>query len=290
MGYPRVTAEEWAKRALTVNAIWLDLPETSNHRGRLQCATCLYKWVATGSNIRNKQGCPKCAKNAPISNDEWALRAKKIGAKWLELPTKATDKKPIICEKCGFIWQTFAYNVYSGYGCHACAKREKVSSEEWENRARKVKAKWLRLPKGRAGKGDLLCAACNYVWSATGKSVSGGSGCPACANHGYSPNKPGSLYVLDFGNGQIGYGISNFPDDRLKTHSKRIAFDNYRLWDFDDGRVPEKIENSIKRQYATAFHVDLKIDGFRTEAVDAWPFAEFCKFVDMLIESEVAHA
>ena len=42
MGYPRVTAEEWAKRALTVNAIWLDLPETSNHRGRLFSEFCKF--------------------------------------------------------------------------------------------------------------------------------------------------------------------------------------------------------------------------------------------------------
>lgn len=290
MGSPRVTVEGWVARALAVNAKWLEIPKTSNHRALLQCFTCKHKWVASGANVTRKQGCPKCAKNAPISNDEWALRAEKIGAKWLEVPTKATDKKPIVCIKCGFKWESFAYNIYSGYGCHACAGREKVSPNIWQDRAVKVGAKWLTTPSGRANKGELQCVKCSHVWRASGKSVSSGSGCPACANHGYSPNKPGSLYVLDFGNGQIGYGISNFPDDRLKTHSKRIAFGNRRLWNFKDGRIPEKIENFIKRQYATAFHIDLKIDGFRTEAVGAWPFAEFCKFVDMLIESEVAHA
>jgi predicted Zn-ribbon and HTH transcriptional regulator len=290
MGYPRVTAEEWSRRALAVNSEWLEIPKTSNARAKLLCLVCAHTWVATGANIKNKQGCPKCAKNAPISDDEWALRADKIGAKWLELPTKATDKKPIVCKKCGFSWKAFAYNVYSGYGCHACAGREKVSSEEWDFRALKVNAKWLELPAGRAGKGKLQCIKCLHVWQASGKSISSGSGCPACANHGYSPAKPGTLYVLDFENGSIGYGISNVPADRLRTHSRRIFFRQHRLWNFTDGRLPEKLETAIKRQYAPTFHVDLKIDGFRTEAIGNWPFAEFCKFVDMLIEGEVTHA
>ncbi len=290
MGYPRVTAEEWAKRASIVNAIWIEIPKTANDRANLRCTICSHGWAATGANIQNKQGCPKCAKTLPVSPDEWEARAEKIGAKWLELPTKAVDKKPIVCKKCGFIWQTFAYNVYSGYGCHACAGREKVSDDEWAARALKVNAKWLKLPGGRAGKGELQCAECSHVWWAVGRSVSSGHGCPTCANHGYSPAKRGTLYVLDFDNGAIGYGISNVPGGRLMTHSRRITFTQYRLWDFADGRIPEKLENAIKRKYAAPFHVDLKIDGFRTEALENWPFAEFCKFVDMLIEGEVSHA
>ena len=191
-----------------------------------------------------------------VTVEGWVARALAVNAKWLEIPKDTKSKFKLQCLTCSHEWFGIGNNIQQGHGCPKCAKSP-LSYAEWES---------------------------------DGDRVSKGHGCPACANHGYSPNKPGALYVLDFGNGQIGYGISNFPDDRLKTHSKRIAFDNYRLWNFDDGRVPGKIENSIKRQYATAFHVDLKIDGFRTEAIGTWPFAEFCKFVDMLIQSEVTHA
>lgn len=224
-----------------------------------------------------------------VNVEGWVARALAVNAKWLEIPKDTKSKFKLQCLTCSHEWFGIGNNIQQGHGCPKCAKRP-LSSAEWTSRAEKINAEFIEIPKGSDHACRLLCAKCGHEWESDGDRVSKGHGCPACANHGYSPNKPGSLYVLDFGNGQIGYGISNFPDDRLKTHSKRIAFDNYRLWDFDDGRVPEKIENSIKRQYATAFHVDLKIDGFRTEAVDAWPFAEFCKFVDMLIESEVAHA
>ena len=229
MGAPKVTAEEWAKRALTVNAAWLEIPTNTKSKFKLRCLTCTHEWVAIGNNIQQGHGCPKCGKS-PLSRDEWELRAKNINAIFIEIP-KGSD--------------------------HACR---------------------------------LSCTLCGNEWQSDGDRVSKGHGCPACANHGYSSTKPGTLYVLDFENGSIGYGISNVPDDRLRTHSRRIKFNQARLWNFTDGRIPEKLENSIKRQYAPPFHVDLKVDGFRTEAVGNWPFSEFCKFVDMLIEGEAAHA
>lgn len=224
-----------------------------------------------------------------VTAEEWVRRASKVNAQWLEIPKNTKSKFKLRCLNCKHEWLGLGNNIQQGHGCPACAKRP-LSREEWELRAKHINATFVEIPKGSDHTCRLLCGACSNEWQSDGDRVSKGHGCPACTNHGYSSTKSGALYVLDFENGSIGYGISNVPSDRLRTHSRRINFKQYHLWNFADGRIPEKIEKAIKRQYAPAFHVDLKIDGFRTEAIGDWPFAEFCKFVDMLIEGEVAHA
>lgn len=57
--------------------------------------------------------------------------------------------------------------------------------------------------------------------SRTNRSNGGGSGCPSCAQTGFDPNKEGWLYFLSHPDWEmLQIGITNFPDDRLSTHTK----------------------------------------------------------------------
>lgn len=57
MGSPKVTAEEWVKRALSVNATWLEIPTNTKSKFKLRCLTCGNGWAAIGNNIQQGHGC-----------------------------------------------------------------------------------------------------------------------------------------------------------------------------------------------------------------------------------------
>lgn len=61
----------------------------------------------------------------------------------------------------------------------------------------------------------------NHTWMTSPNKRTSGRGCPTCANSGFDPNEKGWLYlVLDEMRGLLQIGISNVPEDRLKTHHK----------------------------------------------------------------------
>ena len=67
---------------------------------------------------------------------------------------------------------------------------------------------WWLCPKG-------------HEWSAPPYNRKIGVGCPSCAKTGYSPSENGYIYLLSKFNEQLQqFGISNFPEDRLRVHKK----------------------------------------------------------------------
>ncbi len=65
----------------------------------------------------------------------------------------------------------------------------------------------------------------DHEWMASPNKRTSGRGCPTCANSGFDPNELGWLYlVLDDGRDLLQVGISNKPQERLKTHA-RNGFD-----------------------------------------------------------------
>ena len=72
--------------------------------------------------------------------------------------------------------------------------------------------------------------------------------CPDCADHGYQPSKPGTLYLCHrdvHGGIQRMYGITNNPARRLAEHAKRgwVLIDRFD----GDGRRVADFESAIKR-------------------------------------------
>ena len=73
------------------------------------------------------------------------------------------------------------------------------------------------------------------------------SGCPTCTIYGYDPNKDGWLYFMEHESfGYLQIGITNFPDDRLKLHSK-FGWALLQLRGPMDGHLTANWETSILR-------------------------------------------
>ena len=76
------------------------------------------------------------------------------------------------------------------------------------------------------------CAAAGHSWKTSVRTVANDRGCPECSETGFSPEKPGWLYLIRHPeNGWLQAGISNVPENRLASHARRG-------WEYVDLRGP----------------------------------------------------
>jgi len=86
-----------------------------------------------------------------------------------------------------------------------------------------------------------------HVWNAAiyARTGSDRTGCPSCAQTGFSPNLDGWLYFLDHDEWQMfQIGITNFPDDRLARH-KGIGWTVLEVRGAMDGAATRTLETAI---------------------------------------------
>ena len=74
-----------------------------------------------------------------------------------------------------------------------------------------------------------------------------GTGCPSCAKSGFDPNEEGWLYFLSHPEWQMHQiGITNFPDNRIKSH-KKLGWELLELRGPMDGHLTQQWETAILR-------------------------------------------
>jgi hypothetical protein len=178
--------------------------------------------------------------------------------------------------KCGFghTWSLQVNQRTSNRGCPFCTGSRVLAgfndlttthpdiaeqAHEWDpttrSRGSDVKASWI-------------CDV-GHIYRAAISARVAGTGCPTCANFGFSPGRDGWVYLIsnkDLGLLQI--GITNTPEQRLKQHQKS-GFD--QLLDIRgpmDGQLARSTENailnSLKKRNAifSMDHVNLRFSGF----------------------------
>lgn len=121
-----------------------------------------------------------------------------------------------------------------------------------------------------------------------GSFLSKESECPSCAQTGFDPSLPGSIYVLRIGteqSGFTGYGISNVLSRRLATHRRSLADNGLLIEDSTVfnmlGRNARSIEVDIKSNFQRQ---PQDIEGFRTEATSYSNYNDVLKFVEDRVE------
>jgi hypothetical protein len=88
-----------------------------------------------------------------------------------------------------------------------------------------------------------------HTWKAMINSVSNSRqlGCPSCAVSGFDPNEKGYLYFIKHPGWQmLQIGITNFPEDRLKSHSK-LGWELIEIRGPMDGHLTQDWETAILR-------------------------------------------
>lgn len=92
-----------------------------------KCSKCSHVWQATPNNIRQGNGCPKCAGKA-YTKEEIVETAEKRGILLIGTFTKMTSKTSWVCAD-GHTWSATPFSVVTrGTGCPKC--RSNISEEK----------------------------------------------------------------------------------------------------------------------------------------------------------------
>ena len=72
-----------------------------------------------------------------------------------------------------------------------------------------------------------------------------GTGCPSCSPHGFDPNSDAYLYFLYHSTWKmLQIGITNFPDNRIKSH-KKLGWESLEIRGPMDGHLAQQWEKAI---------------------------------------------
>ena len=131
-----------------------------------------------------------------------------------------------------------------------------------------------------------------HTWITTGAHRVEGKGCPTCSKFGFDPNQNGYLYFLIHPKWEIfQIGITNFPEDRLKTHLK-TGFELLELRGPIDGHTAQELETAmlrfLKSQKAdlSPDHVAGKFDGYSESwTMDSYKVNNLKELIDKASEA-----
>ena len=102
-----------------------------------------YFWQTPYRHVRRKQNCPRCSKfSFKPTTKSFIEKAKKVhGGKYRYCKaeyTNAHTKVKIFCKKCLKHFTQLPYNHVKGRGCPVCGGSQRLSQEEFINRAKKI--------------------------------------------------------------------------------------------------------------------------------------------------------
>ena len=136
------------------------------------------------------QGCPKCARNLPITKEEFIERARKIHGDKYDYSkvdyVNGDTKVCIICPEHGEFWQKPNYHM-KGRGCPLCASNIPLTTNEFIKRAKEVHGDKYDYSKVEyVNYGTKVCIVCpkhGEFWQLTGNHIGKKQGCPRCEHH-----------------------------------------------------------------------------------------------------------
>lgn len=122
-------------------------------------------------------------------------------------------------------------SILKGVGCPFCGRWQLLTGfNDLATEAPELAAEWHPTKNGKLTSADVMNGSHRKFWwlcmeghsfEQSGKTRRAGRGCPTCAPSGFSPGKPGYLYLLSkpqFGLQQ--FGITNSPRNRTDQHKR----------------------------------------------------------------------
>ncbi len=187
-GQIRLTTAEFAEKLFSVNKDIEIIGEYlgSGEKIHVKCKKCNYEWNPTANSlISQNTGCPKCAGNLKLTNEQFLERMKKINPSIIIASKYINNHSFIqcICERCGYVWRARAGALLRGTGCGKCARNIKKSTEEFKKELKDIFPTITVIGeyKNTNTKIKVHCNVCGYEWLSIPNNLLNHEGCPKCA-------------------------------------------------------------------------------------------------------------
>ena len=211
-------------------------------------------------------GCPSCGGNKKLDTKSFIEKATAVhGFKYSYdkvIYKHAHAKIKILCPTHGPFEQS-ANSHLQGNGCHGCAVESKADTRRATNGQFIEKAREAHGEEydyslvdyvNAHSKISVICPT-HGPFEQTPNNHLQGKGCPSCANSGFNPDKPASLYILRATKfNMMKIGISNDVDKRLQTLRREtpFAFELITTKEFTNGQDAYDLEQQLHSQYESA--------------------------------------
>lgn len=154
-----------------------------------RCKIDGYEWLAIPNNILRGRGCPKCAGNIKITQEEYIKRVYKINPDIEVIGQYTNNNQPVLhrCRVDGNEWMAIPNNVLSGKGCPVCKKvllsvANRKTHEEYVSEVAIINPTIEVIGQYNGTHMKILhkCLIDGAEWMATPHDILEGKGCPTC--------------------------------------------------------------------------------------------------------------
>lgn len=148
--------------------------------------TCGYSWEVQPSNLyRDISGCPSCAGNARLTNEDFINRVNTMYPKgdYIFLEEYKGYCKKIECKHtCGYRWNITPGNFLRGKTCPKCEGSMKLTNEEIVTRMEELfKGEYVFTEDYINSDTPIMCRhTCGHKWKVRPYNIFGGRKCPKC--------------------------------------------------------------------------------------------------------------
>lgn len=271
-GCVRLTQSECEQKVNEIPSIslvrWVNGHRGSKSRAVFRCAIDGHEWATgVGSVINGKSGCPQCGRTSMMEKrripaEEREQQIDKLPnisfLRWVDGYKNGCSKAICRCEIDGSEWSASAVQLVNRRtGCPKCAliysaNARRTPEDEIINKINsRPSIKFVRWDGAYIGVESKVVCRCEIdglEWSSSVMNFIRGRGCPQCAEYGYRPGKPGTLYALRSECGtMVKIGISNNYKQRHRQLARATPFiwSCIELLHSDDGAVIAEMEKEL---------------------------------------------
>jgi hypothetical protein len=168
---------------------------------------------------------------------------------------------------CGNEWLTTSNIILSGKGCPNC-HWQAITKDKVNDRISHREIEMIGEYTTTHEKSLFRHLVCGNEWLALPSNILRGVGCPSCADFGFNPSKPGTLYVFKRDD-YIKYGITNNLNRRLSEHKRHGELKVVFTKSDNDGNIILRTEQKIKNTFGGNFVDKTKCPKGFTETLSA---------------------
>ena len=190
------TQEEFGKEIFDINPNIEVIREYKNNYTPVsfKCKVCGYEWSTQPKSITyNKSKCRKCVGHAPLTQEEFEEKLKRVNSNITVIGkyTGYNNKIMVRCNIDGREWEAYPRKLMKGVGCLECMERRfhderAYTLEQFKEKMFELSPSIEILSETYKNLRDSIkcrCKICGYEWEARGADLLiKGNGCPSCTS------------------------------------------------------------------------------------------------------------